>query len=144
MIYQILIGQDLVDGVPGGRYEVPFYGRYSVSLVKIDYVYNTAATVAQSILRIESNTLLSNTPLQGGFMFSNVANPFYNGLVINNDIEINGFLDIRLPRVIGNGLYPNIGGAGGYINCVITLDFKKVVVDQSMVGFSNNKPLFNF
>lgn len=144
MIYQVQIGQTLVGGNPGGTYEVPFYGRYKVRLIKIDYAYNSAGGILQNLLRITSNTLLNNTPLQSGFLFINSSNCFYNGLVINEDLEINGRFDIALSRVSGVGAWPSIGVNGGYVDCVITLDFEKIVKDQSMVGYSNNKPLINF
>lgn len=144
MIYQILVGQNLVGGVPSIQQVVPFYGRYRVKLIKIEYVYNTTGTILQNILRINSNTLLLNTPLQNGFMFINNTNTYYNGLVLNDDIEINGVIDITLNRVVGVGAYPSIGNAGGYVDCLITLDFEKIVKDQSMAGYSNNKPLINF
>jgi hypothetical protein len=143
MLYQIQVGQNLVGGVVSNNFEVPFYGRYKVILRRIEYVYNAGAGIIQNLLRLQSNTLLVNTPLMNGFMFVNNSNTNYN-LVLNEDLEMNGRIDITLTRVAGQGVFPQIGVAGGYLDCLITLDFEKVVQDQTMIGFSGNKPLFNF
>ena len=113
MIFQIVVGSTGII-----TQQVPFVGPCTVKVIKIDYAYDTTAAITQSLISVFSNTLI-NTPLSGQILFFNITNPYYADNFVIKDVNIPGQIDIRLRAYPDNALP---AGAGGYLNCIITLD----------------------
>jgi hypothetical protein len=127
MIFQFLVGQNLIDGAPGSSIIVPFVGKCRLKIIKLDYQFNTAGAIQQRLIAINSRVLINYTPLSGRILFFNTTNPYYNDTFIIDDILINGTFDIRLTDEVGAVIPLGYGGGavnGGYLNCLITLDIE--------------------
>ncbi len=138
MLFQILVGQV---NAPYGNYptaliNVPFIGKCRVKIIKIDYFFNTAGSILQRIVAINSqvfntNSLLtpSNTPniqvipSMGRILFYNTTNPYYGNNFVIDDLMINGVFDITLSDETGAAL-PTPATNGGYTNLLLTLDIE--------------------
>lgn len=115
MIFQIAVGATGSIVQP-----VPFQGLCKVKVIKIDYIFDTAAAINQQLISIRSNTLI-NTPLSGNILFFNTSNPYFGKNFELPDIYLAGQIDFTL-RVFPDSNLP--AGAGGYTNCLITLDIE--------------------
>lgn len=114
MIFQFVVGPTGAIVQP-----VPFIGKCKVKIIRIDYVFDTAAAISQQVIQIQSQTLINNTALSGRILFYNTTNPYFGDNFIIDDVDINGYFDITL-QVLGGAPLPF--GAGGYTNCIITAD----------------------
>ena len=89
---------------------VPFVGPCTVKIVKIDYIFDTAAAIQQAVIAINSSVLI-NTALSGRILFFNTTNPYFGSNFILPELIIPGQIDIQLSTVAGGALP---AGAGGY------------------------------
>jgi hypothetical protein len=117
MIFQLSVG-------PSGSTEqpVPFNGPCRVRVVKIDYVFDTAAAITQAVIQVDSNILANSTVLSRRILFFNTTNPYY-GKNFEFDTIIPNSISLSL-SVFGGGALP--AGNGGYLDTVITLDIEEI------------------
>lgn len=115
MIFQATLG-NTGNSANGTTFNVPFVGRCRVKIIKIDYFVSGFPT--SLLLRLESRTIINNTPISPYIYFMSLHHPTFVDFIYE-DIEINGMIDFSVKTETGG-----IIGGGNYTDCLITLDIE--------------------
>jgi len=126
MIFQAIITNSNASQV----FQSPFIGVYKVYLRNIEYHKNLGA-LQEEMIQLRSNTIINQTALSGNqgnrIVFLNSAcnqGKYNNSFLVGDNVRISGQFDLTASTFPTGAALP--GGAGGYNQIGVTLEFEKV------------------